>query len=64
MHGATIKIVILLIFVSRSVHIRNVALFPLTVIQVYTKDVKWSLIFSHLNGNSKYISINCHKYSF
>jgi len=51
MHGATIKIVILLIFVSRSVHIRNVALFPPTVIQVYTKDVKWSLIFSHLNGN-------------
>ena len=26
--------------------------------------VKWSLILSHLNGNLKYISINCHKNSF
>ena len=39
-------------------------LFPPTGIQIYTKDVKWSLILSHLNGNLKYISINCHKNSF
>jgi len=52
------------ISVFRSLYIKSVTIFPPTVIQICTQDVKWPLKLSHLNGNWKYISINCHKNSF